>query len=55
MVEDKKNLIDLLGKMLAYLPSKRITAQQALAHPFFKDIHEAKIEAKEIGAIEESD
>ena len=46
MVEDKKNLIDLLSKMLAYLPSKRITAQQAMAHPFFKDVHEAKVEAK---------
>ena len=39
MVEDKKNLIDLLSKMLAYLPSKRITAEQAMAHPFFKDSH----------------
>lgn len=52
MVEDKKNLIDLLLKMFAYLPSKRITAQQAMAHPFFKDIHEGKVEVKEIGAIE---
>lgn len=55
MVEDKKNLIDLLSKMLTYLPSKRITAQQAMAHPFFKDIHETKVEAKEIGVVEEPD
>ena len=35
-VEDKKNLMDLLSKMLTYLPSKRISAEEAMKHPFFK-------------------
>lgn len=30
--------IDLLGKMLQYDPSRRITAQAALEHPFFYDM-----------------
>jgi len=29
------NGIDLLGRMLQYDPSRRITAQAALEHPFF--------------------
>lgn len=32
--------IDLLSKMLTYDPSKRITAQVALLHDYFKDIRE---------------
>lgn len=55
MVEDKKNFIDLLSKMLAYLPSKRITAEQAMAHPFFKDSQQSLQESKDISAVEESD
>lgn len=38
MVEDRVNFIDLLLKMFCYVPSKRITAAQALKHPFFKGI-----------------
>jgi serine/threonine protein kinase len=38
MVEDRKNFIDLFLKMLNFLPSKRITAQEALDHPFFKGL-----------------
>lgn len=30
--------LDLLGRMLVYDPQMRITARQALAHPFFNDI-----------------
>ena len=30
--------IDLLSKLLRYDPEKRITASEALQHPFFKDI-----------------
>lgn len=42
LIEDKaKNAsasaVDLLKKMLAFEPSKRITAIQAINHPFFKD------------------
>jgi serine/threonine protein kinase len=37
-VQDKANLIDLLEKMLAYLPDERITAAKALMHPYFDDV-----------------
>jgi serine/threonine protein kinase len=30
--------VDLLSKMLAYDPFKRITAQAALKHPYFNDM-----------------
>jgi glycogen synthase kinase 3 beta len=30
--------IDLILKLLTYVPSQRITAQQALEHPFFNEI-----------------
>lgn len=40
MVEDKTNFIDLLLKMLEYVPEKRISAKDALLHPFFKGIEE---------------
>lgn len=30
--------LDLLEKMLEYEPSHRITATQALLHPYFKDV-----------------
>jgi serine/threonine protein kinase len=38
MVTDKNDFIDLLLKMLEYLPEKRITAKEALGHPFFKEV-----------------
>lgn len=38
MVEDYDNFIDLLMKMMAYLPENRISASQALKHPYFKEI-----------------
>ncbi len=31
--------LDLLTKMLQYLPEKRITASKALSHLFFKDLN----------------
>lgn len=31
--------IDLLGKMLTFDPAKRVSARDALSHPFFGDIH----------------
>jgi serine/threonine protein kinase len=30
--------VDLLNKMLQYDPARRITAQEALEHPFFYDM-----------------
>ena len=30
--------LDLLGKMLAFDPAKRISARQALTHPYFRDL-----------------
>lgn len=50
MVEDRANFIDLLLKMFCYVPSKRITAAQALKHPFFKGIgKDIEIDNKEVG------
>ena len=37
-IKDYDNLMDLLIKMFEYNPSKRITAVEALDHPFFKDV-----------------
>ena len=30
--------LDLLARMLTYQPNKRITAQEALQHPYFADL-----------------
>ena len=38
MVDDRDNFIDLLLKMFAYLPERRITAKQAMSHAFFNGI-----------------
>ena len=35
--------IDLLAKMLAYTPSKRISAKDALAHPWFDDLDKSAL------------
>ncbi len=37
-IKDYKNLMDLLLKMFNYIPSKRITAEEALQHPFFAEV-----------------
>jgi len=37
-IKDFENLMDLLMKMFDYIPSKRITAVEAMKHPFFKDV-----------------
>ena len=33
--KDVDNLLDLLGKMFDYIPTRRISASEALKHPFF--------------------
>ena len=35
---------DLLRKMLVFNPKHRITVEDALRHPFFKDFHDSKEE-----------
>eukprot|EP01061_Rhynchopus_euleeides_P009371 TRINITY_DN1853_c0_g1_i1.p1 TRINITY_DN1853_c0_g1~~TRINITY_DN1853_c0_g1_i1.p1 ORF type:complete len:382 (+),score=155.19 TRINITY_DN1853_c0_g1_i1:289-1434(+) len=35
-----KNAIDLIEKMLVFNPSKRITAEEALAHPYLAQLHD---------------
>jgi renal tumor antigen len=35
-----KDAIDLIYKLLIYDPEKRITADEALAHPYFRDLFE---------------
>eukprot|EP01133_Synstelium_polycarpum_P015130 gene15130-17909_t len=36
-IDDKSMAFDLMSKMIQYDPSKRITAQEALDHPYFKE------------------
>jgi serine/threonine protein kinase len=35
IIKDRQNLLDLLNRMFTYLPEERITAKEAIAHPFF--------------------
>ena len=32
--------VDLISKLLAYNPEERLSAKQALSHPYFKDLVE---------------
>ena len=53
MVEDRENFIDLLLKMLAYLPEDRITAREALDHPFFADLKQSEGLSGEVETAEQ--
>lgn len=37
-IKDLENLLDLLKKMFDYIPNRRISAEEALSHPFFADV-----------------
>jgi len=39
-IKDIDNLMDLLAKMFQYLPENRISASDALNHPFFDDVRD---------------
>jgi renal tumor antigen len=41
-----KQCIDLINKLCIYDPDQRITAKDALRHPFFKDLREAERKSK---------
>lgn len=41
-----KNGLDLLDRMLIYDPAKRISAKQALQHPYFDDLDKSDLPAK---------
>ncbi|KAL9655263.1 hypothetical protein ABK040_009037 [Willaertia magna] len=41
-----KDEIDLLSKMLVFNPKKRITAAEAMCHPYFSQLHDPKDEPK---------
>ena len=38
--------IDLLEKMLEYNPARRISARDALKHPYFDDLNKSELPAK---------
>lgn len=38
VIQEMNQILDLLQKMLIYHPEKRITAEEAIDHPFFNDI-----------------
>jgi serine/threonine protein kinase len=38
--------VDLILRLLDFVPSQRITARQALDHPFFNDIKKKAIKVK---------
>lgn len=38
MSNDIENLMDLFSKILLYLPENRLTAEQAMSHPYFDEV-----------------
>ncbi|KAM9345051.1 cyclin-dependent kinase 1 isoform 2-T2 [Symphorus nematophorus] len=46
-----KNGLDLLAKMLIYNPPKRISAREAMTHPYFDDLDKSTLPAASINNI----
>eukprot|EP00898_Chlorokybus_atmophyticus_P004650 jgi/Chlat1/5186/Chrsp33S05042 len=44
--------VDLIDKMLVFDPSKRITVQEALEHPYLASLHDVTVEPSADGAFE---
>ena len=44
--EASEQALDLMRKMLVFDPLKRITVEQALAHPYLKELHLEEDEVK---------
>ena len=40
----EKDAVDLMRKLLSYDPNERLSAAQALEHPYFKDLHQKETE-----------
>ncbi len=55
MFPDASHLaIDLMEKMLQFSPEKRITVEQALAHPYLAQMHDPASELSAPGALTKS-
>lgn len=46
-----KNGLDLLGKMLIYNPPERISAREAMTHPYFDDLDKSTLPAASLNKI----
>lgn len=44
--------LDLLRKLLVFNPKKRLTVEEALAHPYMQDFHDESEENKYNGVIQ---
>jgi serine/threonine protein kinase len=47
------SLLDLLSRMLCFNPTTRITAEEALRHPYFADCEEAEAAQGNVGELDD--